>query len=82
MSEPIIRSIVAFSSGAIGIPLLVFALFRAMFPVEATGYGNTGFWVIVVAGASLAATAVWFKQVPLWLAALTGFAGVLLLLVP
>ena len=82
MQEQIARSLAAFASGAVGIPLLLFVVFRAMFPVQATGNGNVAFWAIVVFGATLAATAVWFKHVPLWLAALVGPLTVLALLFP
>ena len=82
MSEPIIRSLVAFLSGAVTIPLILFVILRAMFPVEATGYGNIGFWCAIFIGAALAATAAWFKPVPLWLAVVAGPIAVLALLVP
>ena len=82
MQDSIIRSLIAFSSGAVVLPIAVFAIFRALLPVEATGYGNIGFWSTVLMGAALASAAVWIKQVPWWLAALAGPVAVLALLVP
>ena len=82
MQESIIRSLIAFSSGAVILPIAVFAIFRTLLPVEATGYGNIGFWSTILGGASLAAAVVWVKQVPLWVAAFAGPLAVLALLVP
>lgn len=82
MSEPIVLALTAFLAGAFAFPLSLFVVFRAMFPVEATGYGNAGFWAAVTAGASLAAVCVWFKPVLLWIAALAGPSAVLGILIP
>ncbi|WP_162615880.1 hypothetical protein [Solilutibacter oculi] len=67
------RSLVAFGSGVVLIPLLLFLFFRLLFPVEARGYGNTGFSVAVLLGGSLAAyLAAALRRMPFWLVVLLG----------
>ncbi|WP_145985438.1 hypothetical protein [Marilutibacter maris] len=75
------HSLTAFVSGLAVPPLTIFLTARLLAPDVPLARGNSTFWGSAILGSMLAAAAVYkHKRIPLWLAAITGPAIVLMLI--
>jgi hypothetical protein len=74
------HSFIAFGSGLVVPPLIIYLIARFLLPDVPIARGNSTFWGAVILGSMLAAAAVYrHKRISLWLAVITGPAIVFLL---